>query len=56
MSMKKRRNKKITDAVEILHRRYVGKDNRKLVELQQIRAENAVTQETHDLRTKADIS
>jgi DNA-binding XRE family transcriptional regulator len=54
--MKRTKSTKITDAAEILHRRYVGKDARKLAELEQIRADNAVARKIYDLRTKAGLS
>jgi ribosome-binding protein aMBF1 (putative translation factor) len=54
--MKKRKTGKTSDAVEILHRRYVRGDARKLSELETIRAENAVARNIHDLRTQAGLS
>jgi DNA-binding XRE family transcriptional regulator len=56
MKMKKRKIKKTADAVEILHRRYVRGDAKKLAELDQIRADNAVARKIHDLRTQAGLS
>jgi DNA-binding XRE family transcriptional regulator len=54
--MKKRKNEKTSDAVELLHRRYVRGDAQKLAELEEIRANNAVAKKIHDLRTKAGLS
>ncbi len=54
--MKKLKNEKISDAVEILRRRYVQNDARKLVELETIRADNAVARKIYNLRVKAGLS
>ena len=54
--MKKRKDKKTDDAVEILHRRYVtGKPENK-AELEQIRADDAVARKIYNLRTEAGLS
>ena len=52
--MKKKRV--TTDAVEILHRRYVNGKPEKLAELEQIRADDAVARKIVELRTKAALS
>lgn len=54
--MKKRKSEKTSDGVEILHRRYVGGDAKKLTELEGIRADNAVARKIHELRNKAGLS
>jgi DNA-binding XRE family transcriptional regulator len=54
--MKKRRNERTSDAVDILHRRYVGGDAKKLTELEGIRADNAVARKIYELRLKAGLS
>jgi DNA-binding XRE family transcriptional regulator len=54
--MRKRKNEKISDAVEILHRRYVRGDVEKLAELESIRADDAVARKIYDLRTKSGLS
>jgi len=54
--MKKRKNEKTSDAVEILHRRYVRGDAEKLAELDQIRADDAVARKIYDLRVKSGLS
>ena len=54
--MKKTKNEKTSDAVEILQRRYVGGDARKLAELERIRADNAVARKIYELRNKAGLS
>lgn len=54
--MAKKKNKPIDDAVEILHRRFVGDDPEKLAELEKIRADNDVARKIYDLRMKAGLS
>jgi DNA-binding XRE family transcriptional regulator len=54
--MKKHKREKISDAVEILHRRYVRGDAEKLAELEIIRADDAVARKIYYLRTKAGLS
>ncbi|MCE0523412.1 MAG: helix-turn-helix domain-containing protein [Methylacidiphilales bacterium] len=54
--MKRTKKEKISDAVAILHRRYVRDDAGKLAELEVIRANNAVARKIYDLRTKAGLS
>ena len=54
--MKKPSDKKIDDAVEILHRRYVAGKPDKKAELEQIRAEDAIARKIYELRTKAGLS
>jgi hypothetical protein len=48
--------KSTTDAVEILHRRYVNGKTEKMAELEQIRADDAVARKIYELRTKAGFS
>lgn len=47
---------KTTDAVEILHQRYVKDDPETLAELEKIRADNDVARKIYDLRTKEGLS
>jgi DNA-binding XRE family transcriptional regulator len=54
--MKKIKKEKTSDAIDILHRRYVRGDAAKLAELEGIRADNAVARKIYDLRTKAGLS
>ena len=54
--MTKHKTGKTSDAVEILHRRYVRNDSEKLAELGRIRADNAVARKIYNLRTKAGLS
>ena len=54
--MKRTKRGAPSDAVEILHRRYVRGDAKKLAELEAIRADNAVARKIYDLRTKAGLS
>ena len=54
--MVKTKNKKTDDAVEILHRRFVAGRPEKTVELEKIRADDAVARKIYDLRTKAGLS
>src|SRR6202790_2364006 len=54
--MTKHKKGKTSDAVEILHRRYVRNDSEKLAELDRIRADNAVARKIYDLRMKAGLS
>ncbi len=52
----KEKPKPTTDAVEILHRRYVNGKPEKMAELEQIRADDAVARKIYELRTKAGLS
>jgi DNA-binding transcriptional regulator YiaG len=54
--MTKEKPKPTTDAVEILHRRYVNGKPEKMAELEQIRADDAVARKIYELRTKAGLS
>jgi DNA-binding XRE family transcriptional regulator len=54
--MKKTKRPVTSDAVEILHRRYVRGDAKKLAALEAIRADNAVARKIYDLRMKAGLS
>jgi DNA-binding XRE family transcriptional regulator len=54
--MKKQKNAKTTDAVEILRRRYVRGDAEKIAELERIRADDAVARKIYDLRVKSGLS
>ena len=54
--MKKIKREATSDAVAILHRRYVRGDAKKLAELEAIRADNAVARKIYDLRMKAGLS
>lgn len=54
--MRKAKNKRITDAVEILQRRLVAGKPERQAELEQIRAEDAVARKIYDLRTRAGLS
>ncbi len=54
--MNRTKREEASDAVEILHRRYVRGDAKKLAELEAIRADNAVARKIYDLRTKAGLS
>jgi len=54
--MKKTKKVKTNDAIDILHRRYVRDDAKKLAELEAIRADNAVARKIYDLRMKAGLS
>src|ERR1035441_857442 len=54
--MTKQKKGKTSDAVEILHRRYVRGDAGKLAELDRIRADYAVARKIYDLRMKAGLS
>ena len=54
--MKKAKTEKTSDAVSILHRRYVRGDAAKLAELDAIRADNDVARKIYELRTKAGVS
>jgi len=54
--MAKTKIKKTDDAVEILHRRLVAGRPEKMVELEKIRADDAVARKIYDLRTKAGLS
>ena len=54
--MKKTKRGTTSDAVDILHRRYVRDEAGKLAALEAIRADNAVARKIYDLRTKARLS
>jgi DNA-binding XRE family transcriptional regulator len=54
--MKKRKDETTTDAVKILHRRYIRGDAEKLAELERIRADDAVARKIYDLRVKSGLS
>ena len=54
--MTKEKHTRTTDAVEILHRRYVNGKPEKMAELEQIRADDAVARKIYELRTKAGMS
>jgi DNA-binding XRE family transcriptional regulator len=54
--MTKHKKGKTSDAVEILHRRYVRGDAGKLAKLEQIRADDAVARKIYALRMKAGLS
>jgi ribosome-binding protein aMBF1 (putative translation factor) len=54
--MRKSKRQKTSDAVEILHRRYVRGEARKMAELERIRADNAVARKIYDLRQEAGLS
>ncbi len=54
--MKKPKNAKTSDAIEILHRRYVAGNAANLAELERIRADNAVARKIYDLRMKAGLT
>ena len=51
-----KRRTKTSDAVEILHRRYVRGDAEKLAELDRIRADDVVARKIYDLRVKSGLS
>lgn len=54
--MNKSKRIKTDDAIDILHRRYVRNDPKKLAELEGIRADNEVARKIHDLRMKSGLS
>jgi len=54
--MKKRKDETTSDAVKILHRRYIRGDAEKLAELERIRADDAVARKIYDLRVKSGLS
>lgn len=54
--MRKPKIEKTSDAIDILHRRYVRGDAGKLAALESIRADNAVARKIYDLRTKAGLT
>ena len=54
--MRKHKREKTSDAIEILHQRYVRGDAGKLAELERIRADNAVARKIYDLRMEAGLS
>lgn len=54
--MAKEKHKSTSDAVEILHRRYVKDDPEILSELEKIQADNDVARKIYDLRTKEGLS
>jgi ribosome-binding protein aMBF1 (putative translation factor) len=54
--MRKKKPSSTTDAVEILHRRYVRGRPQAQAALEDIRLNLAIAQEIHDLRTKAGLT
>lgn len=54
--MVRRKKNVITDAVEILHRRYYEGRPERLAELEEARATAAIARAVHGLRTKAKLS
>jgi len=48
--------KKTSDAVEILHRRFYEGNLKRIAELEQVRADDAVARKIYDLRMKAGLS
>jgi ribosome-binding protein aMBF1 (putative translation factor) len=54
--MSKARADKTSDAVEIIHRRYIKGDPKRLASLEEERANCEVAQKIYDLRTKAGLS
>ena len=54
--MSKTKKEKTSDAIDILHRRYVRDDAKKLSELEAIRADNEVARKIYDLRIKSGLS
>jgi DNA-binding XRE family transcriptional regulator len=48
--------KKTSDAVDILHKRFYEGKPKRIVELEQARADAAVARKIYDLRTKAGLS
>lgn len=54
--MAKTKNKKTDDAVEILHRRLISGNPDRIIELEKIRADDAVARKIYDLRKKAGLS
>jgi len=55
-NMKKLKSERTSDAIEILHRRYVRGDAKKLAELENIRTDDAVARKIYDLRIKSGLS
>jgi DNA-binding XRE family transcriptional regulator len=45
-----------TDAVEILHRRFIAGNAERLAELEQVRADDAVARKIYGLRTQAGLT
>ena len=54
--MAKTKHKKTDNAVEILHRRLVAGNPEKIIELEKIRADNAVARKIYELRMKSGLS
>ncbi len=54
--MAKTKHKKTDNAVEILHRRLVAGKPEKIIELEKIRADNAVARKIYELRMKSGLS
>ena len=52
----KTKNKTTDDAVKILHHRFVAGKPEKMVELEKIRADDAVARKIYELRVKAGLS
>jgi DNA-binding XRE family transcriptional regulator len=48
--------KKTSDAVEILHKRFYEGKAKRIAELEQVRADDAVARKIYDLRMKAGLS
>jgi len=48
--------KKTSDAVEILHKRFYEGKPKRIAELEQVRADDAVARKIYDLRMKAGLS
>ena len=56
MSTKTKKRKPITDAIEILHRRYYEGRPDRLKELEEARAEDEIARKIYALRTKAGLT
>lgn len=54
--MSKAKNKRTSDAVEILHRRYVAGKPEKMADLERIRADDDVARKIYDLRVKMGLT
>jgi ribosome-binding protein aMBF1 (putative translation factor) len=54
--MTKGKHKPTDDAVEILHRRFVDSNPKKMAELEGIRVDNDVARKIYELRTKKGLS
>lgn len=52
----KRKKRCITDAVEILHRLFIGNDPQRLLELEEARAEGDIAQLVYDLREESGLT